>query len=418
MIKFMHFADIHLGVENYGRIDSSTGLHSRLIDFIKTLTTAIDIALEEKIDFALFCGDAYKTNNPSPTHQREFARQIYRLSKAGIPTVLINGNHDNPLAFGRASSLDIFQTLNIANIMVVTEPTLLILPTTKGNIQIIGIPWPTKNQYLEKEEYRDSDLNSLNKKIQQRLLRKITELTDQLDTKYPRILAGHFTVAEAVFSGSENYASLGRDPVLPVQFLKDSPFNYIALGHIHRYQNLNTSQKPPIVYCGSMDRINFGEEKDEKGFCLGSIDRQGKVEYEFIPLPVRNMLTINLKIEDDSNPTEDFLEEIKEYDLRDALVRISYEATDEQNREINFKKVKEALEEAEAFLVTGISRNIIKKSPLSRSSLSEEMDLFSALREYIKLQNWQIWEKDLISFTQKLQQELYQTDAPLNREEI
>ena len=152
MIKFMHFADIHLGVENYGHIDSQTGLHSRLNDFIRTFTAAIDIALEEKVDFALFCGDAYKTNNPNPTHQREFARQIFRLSQADIPTVLINGNHDNPLAFGRASSLDIFHTLQIANIYVVTEPTLLSLHIAEGNIQEIGIPWPTKTQNQQQDE--------------------------------------------------------------------------------------------------------------------------------------------------------------------------------------------------------------------------------------------------------------------------
>ena len=415
MIKFLHFADIHLGVENYGRIDASTGLHSRLNDFIRTLTTAIDIALEEKIDFALFCGDAYKNNNPNPTHQREFARQIFRLSQAGIPTVLINGNHDNPLAFGRASSLDIFHTLQIANVYVVTEPSLLNLSTIKGNIQVIGLPWPTKNQYLEKEEYRESDLHSLNKKIQKRLMKKITELIVQLDMQFPRILAGHLTVAEAVFSGSENYASLGNDPSLPLQFLRETPLNYIALGHIHRYQNLNTSHTPPIVYCGSMDRINFGEEQEEKGFCIGSIDKKGKVDYEFIPLPVRKMLTIEIKIEDNEDPTDEFVSMIKEYDLKDAIVRINYEATEEQNNKINFKKIEEALQEA--FLITGINRNIQKESLIRRSTLSEEMDLFSALKEYIQLQNWQSWEKDLFSFTKKLEQELYQIDIPPGKDE-
>ena len=416
MIKFMHFADIHLGVENYGHIDSQTGLHSRLNDFIKTLTAAVDIGLEEKVDFAIFCGDAYKNNSPSPTHQREFARQFYRLSQAGIPTVLINGNHDNPLAFGRASSLDIFQTLNVANIYVVTEPTLLTILTAKGNIQIVGIPWPTKNQYLLKEEYRDNDLQAVNKKIQARLIKRINKLVEQLDKNTPKILAGHFTVAEAVFSGSENYASLGSDPSLSIQFLKDTPFDYIALGHIHRYQNLNSDHKPPIVYCGSMDRINFGEEKDEKGFCIGSIDADGEVGSEFIPLPVRNMLTLNIKIEDSDNPTEDFIAEIEEYDLREALVRVSYEADDEANRKIDFKKIREALQEA--FLVTGISRNITRKIPLRRSTLSEEMNLFTALKEYINLQNWQNWDKDLLFYTQKLQQELYTEDILTEGEKL
>ncbi len=95
-MKILHLADVHLGMENYGRIDPSTGLHTRLQDFIKCFRFAIDVALEEKVDLVLFAGDAYKNSFPNPTHQREFARQIYRLSSAQIPVVLVNGNHDNP----------------------------------------------------------------------------------------------------------------------------------------------------------------------------------------------------------------------------------------------------------------------------------------------------------------------------------
>ncbi len=88
-MKFLHLADVHLGMENYGRIDPSTGLHTRLKDFIKCFSFAIDIALEEKVDLVIFTGDAYKNSNPNPTHQREFARQIYRLSEAEIPVSVL-----------------------------------------------------------------------------------------------------------------------------------------------------------------------------------------------------------------------------------------------------------------------------------------------------------------------------------------
>ena len=165
-----------------------------------------------------------------------------------------------------------------------------------------------------------------------------------------------------------------------------------------------------------MDRINFGEEKDEKGFCIGSIDEKGRVDYEFIPLPVRKMLTLNIKIEDSAEPTKDFIAEIEEYDLKAALVRVSYEATDEANQEIDFKKVREALKEA--FLVTGISRNTTRKAPVKRSTLSEEMNLFTALKEYIDLQNWQNWDKDLISYAKKLEQELFREEVPSGGDEI
>ena len=415
MIKFLHFADVHLGVENYGRYDTRTGLHSRLNDFIQSLSTTIDIAIEEKVDLAIFCGDAYKNNNPSPTHQREFARQIYRLSKESIPTVLINGNHDNPLTFGRASALDIFQTLGIPNVYVIIEPSLINIKTDKGLIQIIGVPWPTRNQYLKKDEYRDSDISSVNRKIQKRLMKTVKELITQLDARYPGILAAHLTMAESVYSGSENYAIIGNDPVIPVQFFIDSNLDYIALGHIHRYQNLSLPGKPPVIYSGSIERINFGEEKEDKGFCIGSIDEKGKVDHEFISLPIRKMFTIEAKVEENDNPTTVLIAEIKKYDLRDAIVRVHYDISEHQESELDFKKIDEVL--AEAFLVAGITRNINRKSAVRRSSLTEEMDLFSALEEYIQLQDWQLWEKDLKKITRELQQELSHRDEPVGGHE-
>ena len=72
MIRFIHTADIHFGMENYGKIDPKTGVHTRLLDFNKALTFCIDYAIEQKVDFFLFSGDAYKTAHPSPTQQKPF----------------------------------------------------------------------------------------------------------------------------------------------------------------------------------------------------------------------------------------------------------------------------------------------------------------------------------------------------------
>jgi exonuclease SbcD len=103
-MKFIHTADIHFGMENYGRIDPSTGIHSRLLDFERALTFIVDTALEENIDFFLFSGDAYKTATPSPTQQKLLMNSLFRLYKAGIPVIIIVGNHDNPLSFGKATA--------------------------------------------------------------------------------------------------------------------------------------------------------------------------------------------------------------------------------------------------------------------------------------------------------------------------
>ena len=69
-MKILHFADLHLGVESYGRIDPTTGLSSRFLDFIAALDQVVDYALENRVDLVLFCGDAYKSREPSQTQQR------------------------------------------------------------------------------------------------------------------------------------------------------------------------------------------------------------------------------------------------------------------------------------------------------------------------------------------------------------
>src|SRR3989338_5045131 len=145
MIKFIHTADIHFGMENYGKIDSKTGIHTRLLDFEKALNFCIDYAIESDVDLFLFSGDAYKTAHPTPTQQKLFMNCLFRLHKAGIPLVIIIGNHDNPLSFGKANSLEVFKDLPIDGFHVIAQPALLTLSTKNGPLQLVGIPWPTRN---------------------------------------------------------------------------------------------------------------------------------------------------------------------------------------------------------------------------------------------------------------------------------
>ena len=91
MIRFIHTADIHFGVENYGRVDQHTGIHTRLLDFERALNACIDTAIAHKVDFFLFSGDAYKTAHPTPTQQRLLFRCFLRLYQHNIPLIIIVG---------------------------------------------------------------------------------------------------------------------------------------------------------------------------------------------------------------------------------------------------------------------------------------------------------------------------------------
>jgi len=381
-MKFLHFADVHFGIENYGRIDPSTGLHTRLQDFIKCFSFAMDIALEEKVDLVLFAGDAYKSSNPNPTHQREFARQIYRLSEAKIPLIMINGNHDIPVSFGRATSLDIFATLNVSGMRVVTEPELLKIETKAGLVQIFALPWPTKNLFLTKEEYRNFTDEEITKEIQERAGKKILEYAGMMKPGIPAIFMAHLAAAEATYSGSERSAIIGRDPVFLTSILAQQEFDYVALGHIHKFQDLNLDGHPPVVYSGSIERINFGEEKDDKGVCVVNIEK-GQTSYEFIPLPARKFVTIEVNISEEQEPTNALIGEIEKYDLSEAVVRVFYTMSAEKEDLMDFKRINSALEGA--FLVTTIAKRSQPEERRKRvEEITEDLGMLEAMDKYIQ----------------------------------
>ena len=121
-MKILHFADAHIDISTSGRHDPESGLAVRTIDFLKALDTIVDAAIAEKVDLVIFAGDAYKDRTPVPTFQREWGRRIMRLSQAGVPTLLLVGNHDLSPASGRAHALQEFETLAIPFIHVASRP--------------------------------------------------------------------------------------------------------------------------------------------------------------------------------------------------------------------------------------------------------------------------------------------------------
>ena len=415
-MRLLHFADLHLGVENYGRMDPATGLHTRLSDFVSSFRFVIDLALSERVDAVLFAGDAYKTPTPSPTWQREFAGQLQRLNRAQIPAVLIVGNHDAPASFGRATSVDIFSALEVGNTYVIRTPTLLAIETPSGPLQVAGLPWPTRHFLRADERYKAFDADSLTKTIQQMCGDQIGEFADAVDEGVPSVLVAHATAADASYSGSERTAMIGADPVLKTGTLANPAFDYVALGHIHRHQNLNLGHAPPVVYSGSVDRIDFGEEDDDKGCCLVTIEQKAEgrsTTYEFVRTPARRFVTVDVDADEDQpDPTEAVLEALSDASIADAIVRIIYgvsEGADGQ-RNLDSQRVLDAMQSA--YHVAGIFPKQRAPQRLRRAAVSEEMGLAQSLDSYIdntpKLEGMR---SELQEYAARLDRQLEMSDA-------
>lgn len=343
-IRLIHFADLHLGVENYGRLDPQTGLPGRVMDFLRCLDFLVETALREEVDLVLFAGDAYKIRDPSPTHQREFARRIRRLAEAGIQVFLLVGNHDLPGATNRAHSVDIFHTLAVPNVTVADRPRLHLLETRRGPVQVVAIPWLTHNRILLREEYRGLSMEEIYQEVVRRVEAFLTGekgAIGQLDREVPAVLAFHGTVQGAVY-GSEQSVLLGRDIVLPPSLVRQPGLDYVALGHIHKHQVL--WKDPPVVYAGSMERVDFGEEKEEKGFVLAEV-RPGGTTYQFVPTPARPMRTLTLRPQQ-PNPTGEVLEVLEGQPLEDTIVKVVIHMRPEQEALLDERAVRRALEPA------------------------------------------------------------------------
>jgi exonuclease SbcD len=333
-------------MENYGKIDSKTGIHTRLLDFEKALNACIDVTIKENVDFFLFSGDAYKTHNPSQTQQKLLFKCFLRLYKAGIPIVIVIGNHDHPLSFGKAHALDMLGEIPLEGFHVFSKPGTITLQTKSGPITIVGIPWPTRNTIAIADKHLDKSNTQLTEYISKAVAHIISDYAQKIDQTIPAVLASHITVNTGIFSGSEKRAIYGNDPMLMPSQLAIKPFDYVALGHLHRHQNLNPNGYPAVVYSGSIERIDFGERKEEKGFCLVHIPEKGKATYEFIPVPTRPFIQIEVKLISGISQTDQIVDEIKKYDMRDAIVKIIYHVPAGKKDMVELKTIEYACHDA------------------------------------------------------------------------
>ena len=263
-MRILHFSDLHIGVENYGRIDPATGLSTRLGDFLGSLDEVVEFALNEQVDLVLLAGDAYKGRDPSQTHQREFARRLHTLSSAGVPVFLLVGNHDLPNASSRANAVEIFPTLQVPNVHIGDNLQTYNISTPAGPLQVVAVPWPRRGGILTREESRGLTIEEVRQRIEEVMTIGIQARVDALDPDIPAILSGHVTINGSTV-GTERSMMLGNDHVLLVSAVHRPELEYVALGHIHKHQVLRR-EPPMVVYSGSLQRVDFSEEGTIRDF--------------------------------------------------------------------------------------------------------------------------------------------------------
>ncbi|MBI4771363.1 MAG: exonuclease SbcCD subunit D [Chloroflexi bacterium] len=348
-IRLLHFADIHVGMENYGKLDPATGVSSRVADFLARLDEITDYALEHEADLTVFAGDAFKSRDPDPTQQREFARRIKRLADA-MPVLLLVGNHDLPGMAQKASSVDIFGALDVPNVTVGRAPEGKVVNTRRGPVYLAWMPYPMRNRLLSREEHAGKSIQELELALREAVGSIVADLAREAETHaMPRVLAGHFTVSGARL-GSERTVMLGKDVAVSKSALADPAWDHVALGHIHKRQDLNEGSYPAVVYSGSLERIDFGEEREEKGFCWVELAR-GATRWQYVDVAARPFVTLRADVRASDDPTAHVLNIVQNRDLAGAVVRVAITLKAGQQAALREREIEHALREASSVTI-------------------------------------------------------------------
>ncbi len=300
-LKILHFSDAHIDMAGQGRRDPVSGLPLRVLDFLKALDTIVDTALAEKVDLVLFAGDAYKDRSPAPTFQREWGRRIMRLAQGGVPVLLLVGNHDLSPAIGRAHALQEYDTLQVSRVRVADKPCFLGPDELWGlPLQVIAIPWVTRSNIMATLELSAVEPDKIYAELESRLVTLVDLWLEKADPSLPVVLTAHASVQGAIY-GAERAVMLGGDLVLSGSLVRDPRLDYVALGHIHKNQDLGLEDGHPIVYPGSIERVDWGEAGDDKYFVVCSLQKGQRTRVDWRRLEGRRFidLRVNIKSPDD-----------------------------------------------------------------------------------------------------------------------
>ena len=346
-LRVLHFADVHIGMENYGSLDPATGVSSRVADFLRRMDEMVDFARDNGVDLAVFAGDAFKTRTPNPTFQREFAWRVRDLAEMA-PLVLLLGNHDMQPSREKASSVEIYDTLAVPNVWVADSYEVRRLDTRRGPVAVGSAPYPFRARLLQDEKAAGLTIGETDAMLAETLTDILDGLAGEADAHgaIPRLLTGHFSISGALV-GSERGIMLGRDVQVALSSVADPRWDYVALGHIHRHQNLTRGRTdvPPVVYSGSIERIDFGEEADQKGFCWVELAR-GVVDWRFVPVKARPFVTLRADLRQSKDPTRALIQEIRDRDLKGVIVRVIVQLAAENESQLNEGAVRDALRAA------------------------------------------------------------------------
>lgn len=256
-MKILHVADTHLGYSAYRKLNED-GINQREIDTFDAFKQFIDYAIDSKPDIILHAGDLFDSVRPTNRALTFAIQQILRLSKKGIPFVVIAGNHEHPKLKETGHIFSIFDHIDYVYPVYNARYELISFTINNEKITVHAIP-----QTTTKKDFDDN-------------LKKVK--TDNSVDYNVLLLHGGVKGIKA-FSMNEF-----NELIIPSEYFQ-ADFNYIALGHYHKYTKISKN----TFFSGSTECFTFFDAGDQKGFIELNLTGD-KTKHQFISLKNRAMI--------------------------------------------------------------------------------------------------------------------------------
>ena len=273
------------------------------------------------------------------------------------------------------------------NVKILAKPCFLGPADLFGlPLQVIALPWIYRSGWLASGEDENKEIAKANEEIESRLTELIHTWIEGADPDLPLILTAHASI-EGAEMGNERTVSLGGDLTLPASLVKDQRLDYVALGHIHKPQDLNKGRQPPVIYPGSIERVDFSEAADDKFFIIAKITH-GNTEVEWRKLTqVRPFINCTVNLTSDEGVTERLLQALPPAEqLKDAIVRLTIDFPSQWESLIDDAALRQAT--AEAFEFHLIKHPLLDvRSRLEKDQLVSSMGPLELLEIYWKTKN-------------------------------
>lgn len=246
-IRIAHISDTHLGYRAFGKTDPATGRNQRSLDVERAFAEAISGAIDRRVDLVVHSGDLFNQTRPPYAAIAAAMRQFRRLEQAGIPAVVIGGNHDTPRLRASGSVFDLLG---------------MIAPATHfaGGYKTDTIPFESLDLIVHTVPHGS-------------LTEPIAPIVFPVPGRRNLLVTHGFVPGLEVRGQKEPGEEEIAETLLPPDF------DYIALGHYH----VRSQPRPNAWYAGSTERMGFGDKEVKPGYLI--VELGDTLSVEPVPIP-------------------------------------------------------------------------------------------------------------------------------------